>query len=75
MPHREPSPVSIDTPPLYPTRYVTIKLASQLTGYTNKAIARKIERGDWPELKLWRHAPDGRVLVDLHGYLRWVERG
>ena len=44
-----------------------------LTGYTVKAIQRKIERGDWPEGKVWRHAPDGHVVVDMMGYERWVE--
>ncbi len=73
MPAREPVPTSIENPSLYPARYVTIKLAAQLTGYTENAIRKKIDAGIWLELKLWRHAPDGRVLVDLHGYLKWVE--
>lgn len=54
-------------------RYVLLPLAHLLTGYTVKAIQRKIERGDWPEGKVWRHAPDGHVVVDMMGYERWVE--
>jgi hypothetical protein len=61
-------PVNI-TPP----RYVLLPLANVLTGYTVKAIQRKIERGDWQEGKVWRRAPDGRILIDLIGYERWVE--
>jgi hypothetical protein len=56
-----------------PSRYVLLPLAQQITGYTVKAMERKIERGDWQEGKLWRRAPDGRILVDLQGYQRWVE--
>ena len=54
-------------------RYVLLPLAHVLTGYSVKAIQRKIERGDWPEGKVWRHAPDGHVVVDMMGYERWVE--
>ena len=54
-------------------RYVLLPLAHLLTGYSVKAIQRKIERGDWPEGKVWRHASDGHVLVDMMGYERWVE--
>ncbi len=56
-----------------PPRYVLLPLANVLTGYTVKAIQRKIERGDWQEGKVWRRAPDGRILIDLIGYERWVE--
>lgn len=58
---------------LAPERYVLIPLASVVTGYTVKAIERKIERGDWPEGRLWRRAPDGRILIDLEGYRKWAE--
>lgn len=56
-----------------PARYVLLPLATALIGYSVKAMQRKIERGDWPEGKVWRHAPDGRVMVDIVGYQRWVE--
>lgn len=56
-----------------PARYVLLPLASVLTGYSVKAIQRNIERGDWIQDKVWRHAPDGRVVIDLIGYQKWVE--
>lgn len=56
-----------------PSRYVLLPLAMLLTGYTVKAMERKIERGDWIEGKVWKRAPDGRVLIDMEGYARWVE--
>ncbi len=56
-----------------PARYVLMPLATLVTGYTVKAMQRKIERGDWQEGKVWRRAPDGRILIDLVGYQKWVE--
>lgn len=58
---------------IVPSRYVLLPLANIITGYSVKAMERKIERGDWVEGKVWRHAPDGRILIDLVGYQRWVE--
>jgi hypothetical protein len=54
-------------------RYVLLPLANLLTGYSVKAMERKIERGDWQEGRVWRRAPDGRILFDVLGYQRWVE--
>lgn len=56
-----------------PARYVLLSVANAITGYSVKAMERKIERGDWPEGKLWRRAPDGHILIDLMGYQKWVE--
>lgn len=56
-----------------PARYVLLPLANLITGYTVKAMERKIERGDWVEGKVWRRAPDGHILIDIQGYQRWVE--
>jgi hypothetical protein len=58
---------------LSPARYVLLPLAQMVTGYSVKAMQRKIERGDWEEGKVWKHAPDGRVVIDMLGYQRWVE--
>jgi hypothetical protein len=58
---------------LAPARYVLLPVAHLLTGYTVKAMERKIERGDWQEGKVWRHAPDGHIMIDMQGYHRWVE--
>ena len=60
-------------PFVLPARYVLLQLATTLTGYSVKAIERKIERGDWQEGKLWKRAPDGRIMIDLTGYQKWVE--
>jgi hypothetical protein len=66
----------MSTPELFvvaPARYVLLCLAERITGYTVKAMERKIERGDWVEGKFWVRAPDGRVLIDMVGYHKWVE--
>lgn len=55
-----------------PGRYVTIPLAAAVTGYSVKAIQRKIEDGVWLERFEFVKPPDGRVLVDLEGYARWA---
>lgn len=57
-----------------PTRYVTIKLAAQLTGLTVRAIESKIARGSWIEGRQFRRQ-DGNIYVDLRGVEQWVERG
>lgn len=54
------------------TRFVTIKRFSELTGYTAKAVESKMHRGDWLEGREFRKAPDGRILMDMEAYERWV---
>jgi len=66
--HATEAPIVVGT-----ARYVLLPLANRVTGYTVKAMERKIERGDWQEGKVWRRAPDGRILIDVLGYQRWVE--
>jgi hypothetical protein len=58
---------------LVSSRYVLLAAAHLLTGYTVKAMQRKIERGDWQEGKIWRRAPDGRIVIDMVGYQKWIE--
>lgn len=67
-----PRPIAV---PLFisPARYVRLPLAEALTGYTVRAIERKIARRDWAEGKVWKRAPDGRILIDIWGYHTWVE--
>jgi len=52
--------------------YVTIALAAAVTGYSEKAIRRKIEAGVWLEGREYVRAPDGHVLINMVGYHAWV---
>lgn len=54
-------------------RFVKLSVFCETSGYTEKAIRRKIEDGHWLEGYEYRRAPDGNILVDLEGYQRWVE--
>lgn len=56
-------------------RYVTISKFAIESGYTEIAIRAKIHDGIWPEGKVWKKAPDGRVLISTEGYEEWVETG
>lgn len=58
-----------------PAPYVRIRLAAAKTGYSEKAIRRKIESGVWIEGREYRKAPDGSILISMEGYAQWVEQG
>jgi len=52
--------------------WVLIPAFAALTGYTEKAIRRKIEDGVWLENKHYKKAPDGRITMNLQEYYKWV---
>lgn len=54
-------------------RFVRVPLFAVATGYTEKAVQRKIESGVWQQGREYRIAPDGHVLVDMKGYEQWVD--
>lgn len=56
-------------------RYVRLPLFEKITGYTVKAVERKIEDGHWLEDQQFVRAPDGHILVNIEGYYKWVEKG
>lgn len=56
-------------------RYVTISKFAAESGYSEDAIRTKIRDGIWPENKVWKKAPDGRILISTEGYDEWVETG
>lgn len=55
------------------TRYVTIPKFEELSGYSADAIRTKISRGVWLEDRVWKRAPDNRILIDIEGYELWAE--
>lgn len=56
------------------TKWVTLKLAAELTGLSQKAIRRKIERNVWREGKHYRRA-DRRIFINMVAYEKWTETG
>lgn len=56
------------------SRYVTIELAAIITGFTEAAIRAKINKGVWLEGRQWIKR-EGRVLIDMKEYEKWVETG
>lgn len=56
-------------------RHVLIKKAAELTGYTDRAIESKIDKGQWLEGVHYNKAPDGRVFIDLEEIEKWITQG
>ena len=55
-------------------QWVLLPMFCSLTGYTEKAVRRKIEDGVWLQGKHFRKAPDGRITLDIQEYYKWVEQ-
>mgnify|MGYP003615869476 CR=1 FL=1 len=64
--------VSAEKPYINAARFVTVELASVMTGLSAGAIRKRIERGVWLENKEWRRGPDERVWIDTRGIEAWV---
>jgi len=54
-------------------KYRLLSRHSELTGYSVKALERKIESGHWMYGKEYIKSPDGRIQVIVDGYNSWVE--
>lgn len=67
------TPFNPAAPSISVARFVTVELAAQATGLSQKAIRRKIEDGIWIEGSEYRRQiDDGRIYVDMKGYEKWV---
>jgi hypothetical protein len=56
-------------------RFITVDKMADETGYTRNAIYKKCNDGVWRQGEVWHRAPDGRILIDIEGYERWVLSG
>lgn len=54
-------------------KWVLINKFCSESGYTDKAVRRKIEGGIWLKGIHWRKAPDGRIMINREAFERWVE--
>ena len=59
--------------PLTQLEWVLIPMFAALTGYTEKAVRRKIEDGVWIQGKHYQKAPDGRITMNIQEYYKWVQ--
>lgn len=59
--------------PTMQLQWVLIPVFSNLTGYSEKAVRRKIEDGVWVQGKHYRKAPDGRITMNVQEYYKWVQ--
>jgi predicted HNH restriction endonuclease len=53
-------------------RYQTIRKFAEESGYSQDAIRAKIKNGVWLQGIVWIRAPDQRILIDIEGYITWV---
>jgi len=53
-------------------KYVKIAKFEELTGYTDKAVRRKIQEGVFVQGKEWIKAPDGHILINMEAYNEWA---
>lgn len=53
--------------------WVTVKKFSELTGYSQKAIYIKKDRGIWKQDIHWVKSPDGRILLNTTEIVKWME--
>ncbi|MEJ1340779.1 MAG: excisionase [Candidatus Sedimenticola sp. (ex Thyasira tokunagai)] len=53
--------------------WVTIKRFSELSGYTEKAIALKTARGVWVKNVHWTKSPDGRIHICISAVEAWIQ--
>jgi hypothetical protein len=67
------SEVSTQAAAVLPARYVTIRLYSLISGKSEGAIRKKIERGVWVDGREYRRDPEGCIWINTRGVEKWVE--
>ena len=55
-------------------RFVTIKRLAELSGYSEKAIRRKIDLGIFLEDVHFFKAPDSRIHFNVDAYEQWLQQ-
>ena len=55
-------------------RYVRVVKFADETGYSEKAVRRKIEEGIWVEGTHYVKSPDGRIHMEMGAYYQWLEQ-
>jgi hypothetical protein len=53
--------------------YVTVNKFVELTGYSDDAVRAKIQKGQWLDGREYHRAPDGKILISMEAFDKWVE--
>lgn len=56
----------------YPLNRVTLKKLSELSGYSESALRKKIHDGVFKQGIHFVKSPDGRIHFDIQEYEKWV---
>ena len=59
--------------PIVNLRYVLLNVFCSLSGYTDKAVRRKLEDGVWVEGRHYKKLPDGHIAMDMQAFYKWCE--
>lgn len=54
------------------SNWVLVGKFCELKGYSDDAVRAKIKRGEWEKDKLWRKAPDNRIVIDVNAVNQWM---
>lgn len=58
--------------PVVNLEWMLIPCFCNFTGYSDKAVRRKLEDGKWLEGKMWKKGSDGHININLQEYYKWV---
>jgi len=57
------------------SHYLLIPKFCAQTGYSPKAVRRKIESGVWVEGREYCRAPDKHIFINVQAVEKWIEKG
>lgn len=57
----------------YPVRYVLLARFCEISGYTQRAVYRKMQTGVWVQGVHYIKSPDGHIHIDLEVYELWLK--
>lgn len=54
-------------------KHILLKKFCEITGYTEQAIRKKINRGEWVEGVHFSRSGDSKIKVNIERYERWCQ--
>ena len=55
-------------------RWITLRYTAELTGYSEKALLRKIEERKLPKKLVWVQDPDNKHMINIRNFMLWLEK-